>query len=78
MSFGATGLAKEKFWRIVVKKRNNSLRATPSPRQMRFPVETKDQPCGHLESAMFCPVSFLSPDTCVHLQKMCMYLAFNL
>lgn len=41
MSSGATGLATEKFWRMVVKKRNNSVRARPSPRQMRLPVDTE-------------------------------------
>ena len=46
MSSGATGLAKEKFWRMVVKKRNNSARAMPSPRQMRFPVGTEDHQGG--------------------------------
>ena len=45
MSLGATGLDTEKFWRMVVKKRNNSLRAMPSPRQMRFPVGTENEPC---------------------------------
>lgn len=41
MSSGATGLATEKFWRMVVKKRNNSARAMPSPRKMRFPLDTE-------------------------------------
>ena len=43
MSSGATGVATEKFWRMVVKKRNNSVRAMPSPRQIRFPVETEQR-----------------------------------
>jgi hypothetical protein len=45
MSLEATGLATEKFWRMDVKKRNNSLRAMLSPRQMRFPVGTENDPC---------------------------------
>jgi hypothetical protein len=47
MSLGATWLATEKFWRMDVKKRNNSLRAMLSPRQMRFPVGTENNPCEH-------------------------------
>ena len=43
MFSGAMGVATEKVWRMVVKKRNNSVWAMPSPRQIRFPVGTEQR-----------------------------------
>lgn len=63
MSSGATGLATEKFWRMVVKKRNNSALAILSPIQMRLPVDTEDHNVNlewmhilHPEPRYLCPL----------------------
>lgn len=69
MSSGATGLATEKFWRMVMKKRNNSMRAMPSPRQLRFPVGTEYHQYGHGADAHPLPSHIPNPDICVHCNR---------
>lgn len=41
MSWGACGDLKQKFCMMFVRKRKSSILASPSPKQYRFPKETR-------------------------------------